>query len=166
MSEILYLLETVGLLSPAEAAKYLSMGKTKLYAEINSGRLKAKRHGGQTVITKEALDEWIANLPDHMPADAPMLPIKTHDQRPLVEAKADEKRQDRLLRRKRHITASPRRVGELRAFTLTDAVPIAPTEAVMANHATVSPLVRERLLVGVRRRVGADAGAGEETGDG
>ena len=69
MSEILALLEMVGLLSPAEAAKYLNIGKTKLYAEINSGRLKAKRHQGQTLITKEALDEWIENLPEHKPAD-------------------------------------------------------------------------------------------------
>jgi excisionase family DNA binding protein len=69
MSEIEDLLDMVGLLSPAEAAKYLGMGKTKLYAEINSGRLKAKRHQGQTLIPKEALDAWIANLPDHKPAD-------------------------------------------------------------------------------------------------
>ena len=69
MSEIEDLLEMVGLLSPTEAAKYLGIGKTKLYAEINSGRLKAKRHGGQTLITKAALDEWIANLPEHKPAD-------------------------------------------------------------------------------------------------
>jgi excisionase family DNA binding protein len=69
MSEIEDLLEMVGLLSPTEAAKYLGIGKTKLYAEINSGRLKAKRHQGQTLIPKEALDAWIANLPDHKPAD-------------------------------------------------------------------------------------------------
>jgi excisionase family DNA binding protein len=71
MSEILDLLDAVGLLSPTEAARYLSIGKTKLYAEINGGRLKAKRSGGQTLITKEALDEWIAKLPDHKPADTP-----------------------------------------------------------------------------------------------
>jgi excisionase family DNA binding protein len=69
MSEIENMLEWVGLLSPAEAAKYLGMGKTKLYAEINSGRLKAKRHQGQTLIPKEALDAWKAALPDHIPAD-------------------------------------------------------------------------------------------------
>jgi len=63
MSEILDLLNAVGLLSPTEAARYLNIGKTKLYAEINSGRLKAKRSGGQTLITKEALDDWIAKLP-------------------------------------------------------------------------------------------------------
>jgi excisionase family DNA binding protein len=71
MSEILDLLNAVGLLSPTEAARYLNIGKTKLYAEINSGRLRAKRSGGQTLITKEALDDWIANLPDHKPADTP-----------------------------------------------------------------------------------------------
>ena len=71
MSEILDLLNAVGLLSPVEAARYLNIGKTKLYAEINSGRLKAKRSGGQTLITKEALDDWIASLPDHKPADTP-----------------------------------------------------------------------------------------------
>jgi excisionase family DNA binding protein len=69
MSEILALLEMVGLLSPAEAAKYLSIGRTKLYAEINSGRLKAKRNGGQTVIAKEELDRYIADLPDHQPSE-------------------------------------------------------------------------------------------------
>jgi excisionase family DNA binding protein len=67
MREILDLLDAVGLLSPTEAARYLNIGKTKLYAEMNAGRLKAKRSGGQTLIAKEALDEWIANLPDHKP---------------------------------------------------------------------------------------------------
>jgi excisionase family DNA binding protein len=68
--EVLALLKTVGLLTLAEAAKYLSIGKTKLYYEINSGRLKAKKHGGQTLIPKEELDRWIADLPDHRPADS------------------------------------------------------------------------------------------------
>jgi excisionase family DNA binding protein len=71
MSEILDLLDAVGVLSPAEAARYLGIGKTKLYGELNSGRLKAKRAGGQTLIERTELDRWIAALPDHKPAETP-----------------------------------------------------------------------------------------------
>jgi excisionase family DNA binding protein len=81
MSEILTLLEMVGLLTPTQAAKYLGIGKTKLYAEINAGRLKAKRHQGQTLITKEELDGWIADLPEHKPADTERSVLMRHRRR-------------------------------------------------------------------------------------
>lgn len=38
-------------------------GKTKVYAEIAAGRLKAKKYGRCTRITREAAHDWINNLP-------------------------------------------------------------------------------------------------------
>ena len=39
-------------------------GRSKLYEEIASGRLKAKKLGRRTIITTEALSDWLAALPD------------------------------------------------------------------------------------------------------
>lgn len=38
-------------------------GRTKIFSEIKSGRLKAKKFGKRTIITAEALTEWLNNLP-------------------------------------------------------------------------------------------------------
>jgi excisionase family DNA binding protein len=67
MSEIEDLLDRVGFLSVAKATRYLGIGKTKLYAEMNSGRLEAMRRGSRTLIRRQALDEWILK---YKPADA------------------------------------------------------------------------------------------------
>ncbi len=45
------------------AAKASHTGRTKLYAEIKSGRLKAIKLGARTLITAEALSEWLNSLP-------------------------------------------------------------------------------------------------------
>lgn len=45
------------------AAKASHTGRTKLYAEIKAGRLKAVKLGARTLITAEALAEWLNNLP-------------------------------------------------------------------------------------------------------
>jgi excisionase family DNA binding protein len=47
------------------ATKVAGIGMTKLYAEINAGRLKAKKFGKRTLIPASALNDWIDNLPDY-----------------------------------------------------------------------------------------------------
>lgn len=38
--------------------------RTKMYEEINSGRLKAKKLGSKTLILASAAEAWYAALPD------------------------------------------------------------------------------------------------------
>lgn len=45
------------------AAKASHTGRTKLYAEIRAGRLRAIKLGKRTLITAEALAEWLNALP-------------------------------------------------------------------------------------------------------
>jgi hypothetical protein len=45
------------------------MGRTKVYAEIRAGKLKAKRRGSRTIITAEAARAYLDSLPD-VPASA------------------------------------------------------------------------------------------------
>lgn len=45
------------------AAEVSHTGRTKLYAEIKAGRLKALKLGARTLITAEALSEWLNSLP-------------------------------------------------------------------------------------------------------
>ena len=52
------------LLTIDEFCKLTSTGKTKAYAEISAGRLKALKYGRCTRITREAMHEWINSLPD------------------------------------------------------------------------------------------------------
>lgn len=40
-----------------------AIGRTKAYAEIKAGRLKARKNGRITVITEADAQEWLANLP-------------------------------------------------------------------------------------------------------
>ena len=49
-------------LSIDEAAKMLSIGKTKLYAELSAGRLEGKKLGKRTLVTRESIENWLANL--------------------------------------------------------------------------------------------------------
>src|SRR5215475_10822743 len=37
-------------------------GRSKLYEEIRAGRLRAKKLGSRTLITAEAVDDWLAQL--------------------------------------------------------------------------------------------------------
>ncbi len=50
------------LLSIDEAAKALSIGKTKLYSELALGRIDARKIGKRSLITRESLDNYINNL--------------------------------------------------------------------------------------------------------
>ena len=52
------------LLTLDEFCKLTSTGKTKVYAEIAAGRLKAIKYGRCTRISRKAMHEWIENLPD------------------------------------------------------------------------------------------------------
>lgn len=45
------------------AAKASHTGKTALYAEIKAGRLRAIKRGARTLITADALREWLNCLP-------------------------------------------------------------------------------------------------------
>lgn len=53
---------TTLLLSIDEAAKALSIGKTKLYSELSLGHIAAIKIGKRSLITRESLDNYIANL--------------------------------------------------------------------------------------------------------
>ena len=53
---------TLLLLSVDEAAKILSIGKTKLYAELAAGNIKARKIGKRTLILREDLESYISNL--------------------------------------------------------------------------------------------------------
>lgn len=46
-----------------ESASILGIGVTKIYQEINEGRLKAQKFGKRTLITAKALSEWLNSLP-------------------------------------------------------------------------------------------------------
>ena len=51
--------------SISEACHVLCVGRTKLYSEISKGRLKAKKFGNRTIITSEAIQEWLSSLPSY-----------------------------------------------------------------------------------------------------
>lgn len=46
-----------------ESASILGIGVTKIYQEISEGRLKARKFGKRTLVTAEALSQWLNNLP-------------------------------------------------------------------------------------------------------
>jgi hypothetical protein len=45
-------------------ADAIGVGRSKLYAEIKAGRLKAKKVGSRTIITSAAAHTYLAALPD------------------------------------------------------------------------------------------------------
>ena len=57
-------------LTPDAFCERFSVGKTKLYEELASGRLKAKKNGSRTLIPVVAAQAWLASLPDYEPAVA------------------------------------------------------------------------------------------------
>ncbi len=48
--------------STDQASKIVGIGKTKLYQAINSGDLKARKFGKRTIILRDDLDAFLANL--------------------------------------------------------------------------------------------------------
>lgn len=53
------------LLTIDEFCRITSAGRTKVYAEIAAGRLKALKYGRCTRITRDAMTDWISNLPNY-----------------------------------------------------------------------------------------------------
>ncbi len=49
-------------LSIEEARTATGIGRTKLYAAINAGRLKARKFGKRTIILRDDLDIFLSNL--------------------------------------------------------------------------------------------------------
>jgi excisionase family DNA binding protein len=65
---------------PAEAAVLLSIGRTRFYDELRSGRLRSIRHGGSRLIPADALAEFAALLDRECePAAAGRQSSETHD---------------------------------------------------------------------------------------
>jgi excisionase family DNA binding protein len=50
-------------LSVAEAAVEAGVGRDQVYAAIRDGRLEARKWGRRTVITYDALQQFLGNLP-------------------------------------------------------------------------------------------------------
>jgi excisionase family DNA binding protein len=51
-------------LSINEFCSLYSIGRTKAYAEISSGRLRAVKAGRRTLISEDSAEAWLAALPD------------------------------------------------------------------------------------------------------
>jgi len=50
-------------LDTATAARYIGLGRTRLFEEISAGRIPARKSGNRTLILRADLDAWLANLP-------------------------------------------------------------------------------------------------------
>jgi excisionase family DNA binding protein len=50
-------------LAPDEAARYIGIGRTKLFEEIRHGRLPARKSGNRTLIEIDVLKAWLAAQP-------------------------------------------------------------------------------------------------------
>lgn len=55
--------EVGGLFTVNEFCKWASIGRTKLYAEMNAGRLTAKKFGSRTLIPRAEAQKWMEQLP-------------------------------------------------------------------------------------------------------
>jgi hypothetical protein len=53
--------------SVGEFCNLYGIGRTRAYAEIASGRLKARKVGARTIITAEDARAWLAALPELEP---------------------------------------------------------------------------------------------------
>lgn len=49
--------------SITELAKDVNIGRTRIYEEIREGRLRARKCGKRTIVTREDRDAWLAGLP-------------------------------------------------------------------------------------------------------
>jgi hypothetical protein len=52
-----------GAMSVSEFCRWASCGKTKLYAELKSGRLVARKLGAKTIILRDDAESWLRSLP-------------------------------------------------------------------------------------------------------
>ncbi|PWJ19359.1 helix-turn-helix domain-containing protein [Jannaschia seohaensis] len=59
ITEILNQVPQIMAVSPNEAARLCSIGRTTLYAALSSGELKSVKIGTRRLITLEALREWL-----------------------------------------------------------------------------------------------------------
>lgn len=55
--------EIGGLLTVNEFCKWANIGRTKLYSEMNAGRLAAKKMGSRTLIPRVEAQKWMEQLP-------------------------------------------------------------------------------------------------------
>ena len=53
----------VAAFSVDQSLRYLNIGRTKFYEEVNAGRIKPRRAGGRTLVLRSDLDAWLAKLP-------------------------------------------------------------------------------------------------------
>lgn len=59
ITELLNHIPQVLAVSPNEAARLCSIGRTTLYAALSSGELKSVKIGARRLITLEALRDWL-----------------------------------------------------------------------------------------------------------
>ena len=52
-----------GAMTIPQFCAWASIGKTKLYSELKSGRLVARKLGGKTLILMSDAEEWLRSLP-------------------------------------------------------------------------------------------------------
>ena len=45
-----------------EASKIIGLGRTRIYAELNSGRLTGVKAGRRTLIPRTSIQKWLENL--------------------------------------------------------------------------------------------------------
>jgi hypothetical protein len=50
-------------MSLAQFCQNYSVGRTKAYEEIISGRLRARKNGKRTIITEDDAEDWLQQLP-------------------------------------------------------------------------------------------------------
>lgn len=55
------------LYSVPEIIDMVGIGRTRLYQELNSGRLKAVKIGKRTCVTKDSLETWLSTLEGYLP---------------------------------------------------------------------------------------------------
>ncbi|MGA8693936.1 MAG: helix-turn-helix domain-containing protein [Xanthobacteraceae bacterium] len=49
--------------SIAEFCRRYGVGRTKVYEELRQGRLRARKIGRRTIVTKDDADDWLQQLP-------------------------------------------------------------------------------------------------------
>jgi hypothetical protein len=52
-----------GAMTVSEFCRWASIGRTKMYAEINAGRITPRKIGAKTVILRSDAEAWLCSLP-------------------------------------------------------------------------------------------------------